>query len=36
MTMKVSKGLGVAVMAMSSLGYVPCQGRNTQEAARVF
>lgn len=36
MTMKVSKGLEFPVVALPSVGYVPAEGEDEQEAARVF
>ena len=34
--MKVSKGLGFPVMARPSVGRMPAEGEDEQEAARVF
>ena len=36
MTMKVSKGLEFPVVALPGVGYMPAQGEDEQEAARVF
>ena len=33
---KVSKGLGFAVVALPGVGHVPVKGENEKEAARVF
>ncbi len=33
---KVSKGLEFPVVALAGVGYVPVQGEDEQEAARVF
>ena len=36
MTMKVSKGLGLPLMALPVVGHMPAKGEDEQEAARVF
>jgi hypothetical protein len=36
MTMKVSKGPGVPVVALAGLGHMPGKGGDEQEVARVF
>jgi hypothetical protein len=36
MTMKVSKGLEFAVVAMPGVGHMPAKGEDEREAARVF
>ena len=36
MTMKVSKGLGFPVVALPGVGYIPAEGEDEHEAARVF
>ena len=36
MTMKVSKGLEFAVVALPGVGHMPAAGQDEQEAARVF
>ena len=33
---KVSKGLGLTVVALHSMGYTPAPGEDEKEAARVF
>ena len=36
MTMKVSKGLDLSVVALPGVGHMPAKGEDEQEAARVF
>lgn len=36
MTMKVSKGLEIPVVALPGVGHMPAKGEGEQEAARVF
>ena len=36
MTMKVSKGLELPVVALPGVGHMPAKGEDEQEAARVF
>jgi superfamily I DNA/RNA helicase len=36
MTMKVSKGLEFAVVALAGVGHMPAKGEDEREAARVF